>query len=212
MVVSRVCLQEQRKQSFHLHLCRHFYPKRLTLHSSYSFYILSALAFPGNRTHDLGVASAMLYHLSYRKFPYFTKGKPVSSWLISKSSYIFLYISLFCASNSWLFVLLSLLCASAFVTNHRRMHDAYVLHHLPGTASMYDSQLKWEKSICNILNMDIFLTKTHRFAAGDLYSPPGAMWGTFYYGCACFILLILDYWTETPAYSHWNAWKSKEKF
>ncbi len=31
------------------------------------FYILSALAFPGNRTHDIGVASAMLYHLSYRK-------------------------------------------------------------------------------------------------------------------------------------------------
>ncbi len=46
---------------------RRFYPKGLTLHSSYSFYILSALAFPGNRTHDLGVASAMLYHLSYRK-------------------------------------------------------------------------------------------------------------------------------------------------
>ncbi len=46
---------------------RRFYPKRLTLHSSYSFYILSTLAFPGNRTHDLGVASAMLYQLSYRK-------------------------------------------------------------------------------------------------------------------------------------------------
>ncbi len=30
-------------------------------------HFLSALAFPGNRTHDLGVASAMLYHLSYRK-------------------------------------------------------------------------------------------------------------------------------------------------
>ncbi len=40
---------------------RRFYPKRLTLHSSYSFYILSVLAFPGNQTHDLGVASAMLY-------------------------------------------------------------------------------------------------------------------------------------------------------
>ncbi len=39
---------------------RRFYPKRLE-HSSYSFYISSALAFPGNRTHDLGVASAMLY-------------------------------------------------------------------------------------------------------------------------------------------------------
>ncbi len=24
-------------------------------------------AFPGNRTHDLAIASAMLYHLSYRK-------------------------------------------------------------------------------------------------------------------------------------------------
>ncbi len=46
---------------------RRFYPKRLTLHSSYSFYILSALAFPGNRPHDLGIASAMLYQLSYRK-------------------------------------------------------------------------------------------------------------------------------------------------
>ncbi len=46
---------------------RRFYPKRLTLHSSYSFYIWSALAFPGNRTHDLGVANAMLYQLSYRK-------------------------------------------------------------------------------------------------------------------------------------------------
>ncbi len=49
---------------------RRFYPKRLTLHSSYSFYILSGLAFPGNRTHDLGVASAMLYQLSYRKAAY----------------------------------------------------------------------------------------------------------------------------------------------
>ncbi len=46
---------------------RRFYPKQLTVHSSYSFYILSVLAFPGNRTHDLGVANAMLYQLSYRK-------------------------------------------------------------------------------------------------------------------------------------------------
>ncbi len=52
---------------FFFFFSRRFYPKRLTLHSSYSFYILSALAFPGNRTHDLGVASAMLYQLSYRK-------------------------------------------------------------------------------------------------------------------------------------------------
>ncbi len=31
------------------------------------FTFLSALAFHGNRTHDLGVANAMLYQLSYRK-------------------------------------------------------------------------------------------------------------------------------------------------
>ncbi len=54
---------------------RRFYPKRLTLHSSYSFYILSALAFPGNRTHDLGVASAMFYQLSYRKAVRNQRGK-----------------------------------------------------------------------------------------------------------------------------------------
>ncbi len=52
--------------TFTLHLADAFI-KRLTLHSSYSLYILSALAFPGNRTHDLGVANAMLYQLSYRK-------------------------------------------------------------------------------------------------------------------------------------------------
>ncbi len=56
---------------------RRFYPKRLTLHSSNSFYILSALAFPGNRTHDLGVASAMLYQLSYRKDD---PWGPLSNW------------------------------------------------------------------------------------------------------------------------------------
>ncbi len=28
---------------------------------------IKVTVFPGNRTHDLGVASAMLYHLSYRK-------------------------------------------------------------------------------------------------------------------------------------------------
>ncbi len=62
-------LEEQCCESCYilLHFSRRFYPKRLTLHSSYSFTFLSALAFPGNRTHDPGFASAMLYHLSYRK-------------------------------------------------------------------------------------------------------------------------------------------------
>ncbi len=41
------------------------------------FYILSALAFPGNRTHDLGIASAMFYHLSYR----YRKPASAGAWL-----------------------------------------------------------------------------------------------------------------------------------
>ncbi len=52
------------------------------------------------------------------KFTYFSNGKPVSSWLISKSSDISLYKSLFCASSSW-----PLFCSlSAFVTNHATRH------------------------------------------------------------------------------------------
>ncbi len=41
------------------------------------------LAFPGNRTHDLGVASAMLYHLSYRK--------AVEFWMKQKVDIIIIY-------------------------------------------------------------------------------------------------------------------------
>ncbi len=43
------------------------------------FTFLSALAFPGNRTHDLGVASTMLYYLSYRKAVICIAGSGVSS-------------------------------------------------------------------------------------------------------------------------------------
>ncbi len=76
------------------------------------FYILSALAFPGNRTHDLGVASAMLYHLSYRK----------------------------------------------------------------------------AITLSKVLNMDIFLTQTHRFTSEGIYLPPRAVWSTFFMmdGCTFF--------------------------
>ncbi len=64
---------------------RRFYPKRLTLHSSYSFYILSALAFPENRTHDLGVANAMLYQLSYRKANRKANSKAILFTLLSSN-------------------------------------------------------------------------------------------------------------------------------
>ncbi len=38
-----------------------FYPKRLTVHSGYTF-VLSVCVFPGNRTHNLCAANVMLYH------------------------------------------------------------------------------------------------------------------------------------------------------
>ncbi len=71
------------------------------------------------------------------KFPYFSKGKPVSSWLISKSSDIFLYKSSFCTSNSWRFVLFSLRRASAFITNLRRLSGIYTF------AWLHFASLRW---------------------------------------------------------------------
>ncbi len=38
---------------------RRFYPKRLTVHSGYTF-VLLVYVFPGNRTHNLCAANAML--------------------------------------------------------------------------------------------------------------------------------------------------------
>ncbi len=40
---------------------RRFYPKRLTVHSDYTFF-LSVCVFPGNWTHNLCTDNAMLYH------------------------------------------------------------------------------------------------------------------------------------------------------
>ncbi len=86
-----------KKLSYIYAFSRRFYPKRLTLHSSYSFYILSALAFPGNRTHDLGVASAMLYKLSYRKASYGVSFTLLLFFLVffyfNVCKYIILYIN-----------------------------------------------------------------------------------------------------------------------
>ncbi len=51
-----------------------------------------------------------------------------------------------------------------------------------------------------IWNMDIYLTKSHGFTTGGLYSPPGAAWGMFYYECSHFISRLLNCWQQTPAY------------
>ncbi len=68
------------------------------------------------------------------KFPYFRKGKPVSSWLISKSSNIFLYKSSFCASNSWPVFCFVLSPRSSLITQRRSPTSS------TGTTSTYHSQ------------------------------------------------------------------------
>ncbi len=159
MLVSRVCLQEQTKQSF--------------------------FTLPKENQSPLGL---------YRNPPIF-------------------FFSSFCAFNLW-----PAFCFAVSPPDFHVRHEspAHAWRIRPtssaGTACMYDSQQKWEKSIYNVSNMDIFLTKMHGFATGGLYSSPGAVWGTFYYRCACFIWRLLDCWTKTPTYSHSNACKSKENF
>ncbi len=45
----------------------------------------------------------------------------------------------------------------------------------------------------NVLNLDIFLTKTYRFTTGGLYSPPGAVLGLLFFWMDA---LLFDYfWT-----------------
>ncbi len=75
------------------------------LHSSYSFYISTGLAFPGNRTHDLGVASAMLYQLSYRK---------ANSKLCGKWGFEALSIIVRVMSPSRMLFLSAVLCVALF--------------------------------------------------------------------------------------------------
>ncbi len=131
------------------------------------------------------------------KFPYFSKGKPVSSWLILKSSdfffffFFFFYKSSVCTSNSWAAFCFVLSPRSSLITQRRRPTSSTC------TASTRQSA-EVRKRVYYVWNMDIFLTKTHGFTGG-LYSPPGAVWGTVYYVCVHFSWCLLDCWTETPA-------------
>ncbi len=63
---SKVLFSDESKFTF-MHLADAFIQSDLHCIQVTVFYIWSALAFPGNRTHDLGIASAMIYHLSYMK-------------------------------------------------------------------------------------------------------------------------------------------------
>ncbi len=121
------------------------------------------------------------------------KGKPASSWLISKSSDIFLYRSSFCASNSWpAFCFVLSPCSS--VSRNADNPTSFAR-----TAS-FRLWVKWsERSVYYIKNMDFYKNmKSMDALTGGLYSPPRAVLGTFYYGRVRFIWLLVDCWTETP--------------
>ncbi len=67
MVVNFISHYSSLQKSLHLHLADAFIQSDLHCIQVTVSTFLSALAFPGNRTHDFGVASAMLYQLSYRR-------------------------------------------------------------------------------------------------------------------------------------------------
>ncbi len=68
---------------------RRFYPKRLTVHSGYTF-VLSVCVFPGNRTHNLCAVNAMLYLTTFDLLNTTTQPYFYRAW---KSQNNFLYNS-----------------------------------------------------------------------------------------------------------------------
>ncbi len=80
----------------------------------YSFKIKSAESFINEAP---GENMLVLWKTSF----VYNKGKPVSSWLISKSSDIFIYKVSICASNSW--PVFSFALSSAFTSSSLLTRD-----------------------------------------------------------------------------------------
>jgi len=59
---------------------------------------------------------------------------------------------------------------------------------------VYNSEHKLDSSDYYILNMDIFLSKTHWFTTEGLCSPLGAVWDTFFFIEGRFLFQV--FWTE----------------
>ncbi len=78
-------------------------------------------------------------------------------------------------------------CKQTSETSISKWHICDVLRHPPRKAYTYDSRRKWEKGVYNVLNMDIFLTKTHWFAQEAFIHPPEPSEALFNMdGCALF--------------------------
>ncbi len=125
------------------------------------------------------------------KFLYFSKGK--CSWLISKSSDIFLYKSLVCTSNSCLAFCFVLSPRSSLITQRRRPTLSTC------TASTYNSQRKWEKSVYYVWNKTYFnvcWTVDQCDSQCGSHSPPELCEPQFIMDARA---LFNDCCTETPA-------------
>ncbi len=137
-------------------------------------------------------------------FPYFSKG---SSWLISKSSNIFLYKSSFCAFNFWRFGVLfcSLYPQSSLITQH------WCLTSSPGLLPLMTVICSEREEFITFEIWIFIFQKCIGVATGGLYSPPGAVWGTFYYGCAYFISCLPN-WIQQTHLVPWKGLKGPGQF
>ncbi len=89
----------------------------------------------------------------------------------------------------------SVRCASAFVTFHRSLCYANVLHYPPLSRECANNGYrKLEITVFKVLNMDIILTQTHHFTSEGLYLPPEQCGALFMMeGCT-----LLDFKISTP--------------
>ncbi len=136
---------------------------------------------------------------------YRSKGIKTLSWLISKPSNIFLRQR---TSNSWP-VFCFALSPLRFCIRH--FSPEFVLQQR-ATSSAQNGVLLWTRiqQLAEVRDYCLYNFKygyfSYKNASGGFYSPPGAMWGTFYYGWMHFIGLLLDYWKITPIHCHYNIW------
>ncbi len=116
--------------------------------------------------------------------------KPSSFFLIKAS-----WSKFFMKDFFFSFALSSTLLLSSLLTRAYAMLTSFITAGLSREHD-YNSYWKLKIMVYKVLNMDIFLTKTHWFTSGAFINPPGAVWHTFFYfyGWMHFIGLLLDFW------------------
>ncbi len=106
---------------------RRFYPKRLTVHSGYTFFLLPVHVFPGNRTHNLLRCWRNALPLSHRNIRQI------------KCFFLFLYIS-----NLFISIFSDSYIIERKVVNHRKL-SINNLSHKPSPTQISPPQKKKKK-------------------------------------------------------------------